>query len=216
MEQEAIARRVVEPLETTRNTLLGGRIVLHQPRRGARATGEPVLLAAALQAAPGQTVLDAGAGTGAASLCLAHRLPGLAVTALEVQPSLAELARRNAVENGGSDAIRVIEGDLAVPPSGVGRIAFDHVMTNPPFFLAGRGRPSPDESRSLARREAALDLAAWLRACLARLKPGGTITAIHRAERLGELLAVLDGRTGGLRVHPLWPVAGRSAKLVLV
>jgi tRNA1(Val) A37 N6-methylase TrmN6 len=213
--QEAIVRHA-EPLVTTRNALLDGRIVLHQPRRGARATGEPVFLAAALRAAPGQTVLDAGAGTGAASLCLVHRLPGLAVTALEVQAPLAELVRRNAIENGRAEEVCAVNGDLAAPPDGVRRIAFDHVMTNPPFFLPGRGRPSPDESRSLARSEAALDLAAWMRACLARLKPGGTITAIHRAERLGELLAALDGRTGGLHVHPFWPARGRPAKLVLV
>jgi len=216
MRQEAIVRQREEPLTTTRNALLDGRIVLHQPRRGARATGEPVFLAAALRALPGQTVLDAGAGTGAASLCLAHRLPGLNVTALVVQAPLAELAQRNAVENGRAEEVGVVIGDLATPPDEVRHIDFDHVMTNPPFFLAGRGRPSPDESRSLARSEAALDLTAWIRACLARLKPGGTFTAIHRAERLGELLAALDGRTGGLHVHPFWPAAGRPAKLVLV
>lgn len=216
MNLEATANLSTEPLETTRNKLLGGRIVLLQPRRGPRATGESILLAAAVPAAAGQTVLDAGAGAGAVSLCLAYRIGGLSVTALEIQAPLAALARRNAMENGWEQAVRVVEGDLAAPPPGVARVAFDHVVTNPPYFLAGRGRPSPDESRSLARNEAALGLADWLHACLARLKTGGTITAIHRAERLGELLGALESRAGALRIHPFWPAAGRAAKLVLV
>ena len=42
--------------------------------------------------APGKRVLEIGAGTGQASLALAQR--GLAITALELGPGLAELAGR--------------------------------------------------------------------------------------------------------------------------
>ena len=57
--------------------LLGGRVSYAQPREGFRSGIEPVLLAAAIPARPGEHVLEGGSGAGAALLCLAARVPGL-------------------------------------------------------------------------------------------------------------------------------------------
>ncbi|MGB8843911.1 MAG: N-6 DNA methylase, partial [Aliidongia sp.] len=65
------------PLAFSEDRLLGGRVVLRQPVQGFRAAIDPVLLAAAVSAEPGETVLELGTGTGAAALCLARRVPGL-------------------------------------------------------------------------------------------------------------------------------------------
>lgn len=62
----------------------------------------------------------------------------------------------------------------------------------------------------------ALDLAAWLAACLGMLRPGGWLTLIHRADRVAEVLAALLGRVGDLILFPLWPAVGRPAKRILV
>ena len=51
-----------------------------------------MLLAAAVAAEAGETVLDVGAGTGAAALCLAARVPGCAVAGLERDPELLAIA----------------------------------------------------------------------------------------------------------------------------
>ena len=48
------------------------------------------------------------------------------------------------------------------------------------------------------------------------LKPRGTLTLIHRADRLDDLIALLHGRFGAVTLIPLWPKAGRPAKRVLV
>jgi tRNA1Val (adenine37-N6)-methyltransferase len=55
---------------------LMGRLRLLQPLRGYRAATDPVLLAAACPATPGQSVLDLGCGAGAAALCLATACRG--------------------------------------------------------------------------------------------------------------------------------------------
>jgi tRNA1(Val) A37 N6-methylase TrmN6 len=59
-------------------------------------------------------------------------------------------------------------------------------------------------------------LAAWLKAGLARLRPGGWLTVIHRAERAPELLRGLDGPAGSIRLLPLVPREGRDAGRVIV
>jgi tRNA1(Val) A37 N6-methylase TrmN6 len=205
-----------ENAETSEDTLLGGRVRLRQPRHGYRVAIDPVLLAAAVDARTGERVLDVGTGVGAAALCLAARIAGAKVDGLEVQPHLAQLARGNAEFNGVENRLRVMTGDLTEPPDGLAP-EYDHVMTNPPYLPADHGHPPADPSRLIADRETTADLAVWLEFCLQRTRRGGTLTVIHRADRLDELLAHLRGRIGDTVVFPLWPGAGRDgAKRVIV
>ncbi|MEA1652986.1 hypothetical protein UAJ10_28720 [Nitrospirillum sp. BR 11164] len=48
------------------------------------------------------------------------------------------------------------------------------------------------------------------------LAPRGTLTMIHRADRVDEILARLAGRFGAVVLYPLWPRAGTEAKRVIV
>jgi tRNA1(Val) A37 N6-methylase TrmN6 len=205
---------VADPLSDDR--LLGGRVRFSQPVRGYRVAIDPVLLAAAVPARGGQLILDAGAGSGAASLCLAVRVPGCRILGLEAQRELHRIARRNIEQNGLERETDVILGVLERPPPRLAAATFDHVMTNPPHAAAG-GTSSPDSERAVAHAETTLDLAGWIGACLRMLKPHGQLTLIHRADRLDDLLAALHGRAGDIVVFPLWPAAdGRPAKRVLV
>jgi tRNA1(Val) A37 N6-methylase TrmN6 len=187
--------------------LLGGRLVLLQPRTGFRAGSDAVLLAAAVPAWPGESALDLGCGAFAAGLCLAVRVPGVVLAGMELQPPYAALARANAARN--AIPAEVVEGDLARPPAALAQRGFDHVLTNPPFFPRA-ATPAPDPGRDRARREAA-PLALWLDAALRRLRPGGRLTLIQRAERLPEVLAALAGRAGAITVLPLAARAGGPA-----
>jgi tRNA1(Val) A37 N6-methylase TrmN6 len=202
--------------DLTEDALLAGRVRLLQPRRGYRVAIDPVLLGAAVPAEAGETVLDAGLGSGAASLCLLARVPGCVVAGLELQPELAALAARNADLNG--RPLEVIGGDLLSPPADLRRRQFDHVMTNPPFDEAGRGTPSPlaQRDRAHAHGAEAGGVAGWLDACLRRLAPRGRLTLIHRADRLDLILAALAGQLGGITVLPLWPAAGEPARRIIV
>ena len=112
---------------------LGGRLRIAQPVRGYRAGADAVMLAAACPARPGESVLELGCGAGVALLCLGARVPGLALTGLELQPAYAALARRNAAANG--IAARVAEGDLAHMPALLRGESFDHVIANPPYHF---------------------------------------------------------------------------------
>jgi tRNA1(Val) A37 N6-methylase TrmN6 len=196
----------------TTDSLLAGRVRLRQPQRGYRVAIDPVLLAAAVPAKPGETVLDAGLGTGAASLCLLARVPGCHVTGIELQPELAELAASNAALN--AVELDVVTGDLLAPPPDLRARSFAHVITNPPFLEPGEGTASPVAQRMQAHGEALT--ADWLGACLRRLAPGGWLTLIHRADRLDRVLAALAGRVGSIALLPLWPAAGVRARRAIV
>lgn len=204
------------PLPVSDDALLGGRVKLLQPVEGYRVAIDPVLLAAAVPAGAGDSVLDLGCGVGAAALCLAVRVPGCRVTGVEVQRELVRLAGENAARNGVADRVAIMAGDIGHPPPRLEPGSFAHVMANPPYVAAEAASPSPLPAKATATVEGGADLAAWVRFALTMARPRGTITFIHRADRLEHLLAQFAGRAGGIVVLPLWPGAGKPAKRVIV
>lgn len=206
-----------EDFPTRTDRFYGGRLLLRQPARGYRAGIDPILLAASVPAAAGDTVLDVGCGVGTAGLCLLARRGDVSVTALELQPALAALARTNAEDNGLADRLSVVEGDLLCPPEALRGRHFDHVVTNPPWHPATATRRPATASKSIGHVEGAAGLEEWLRAAARFVGPHGTLSVIHRADRLGDLLSGLAGRgLGEVRVLPLWPKAGQAAGRVVV
>ncbi|MEX2617941.1 MAG: DUF2007 domain-containing protein [Alphaproteobacteria bacterium] len=197
------------------DTLLGGRVALRQHAGGYRAAIDPVLLAAATPAVAGR-VLDVGTGVGAAALCYASRTPGAQVVGLEIQPNMAAIAADNTRRNGFESRVTIVTGDLLHPPAVLAPGGFDHVMANPPYLPAGRGAPPPDPSKAMAMVEGEAGLDAWIGFCLRMTAPKGSVTMVHRADRLDEILALLRQRAGGIVVFPLWPGRGRPAKRVIV
>jgi tRNA1(Val) A37 N6-methylase TrmN6 len=201
----------------TEDALLDGRLRLVQPAEGYRAAIDPVLLAAAVPAQAGEQVLDVGAGVGAASLCLAARVEGCRIAGIELQPSLGRLANDNAARNGLNHRVAVMAGDLLRPPPRLAPGAYEHVMANPPHLAARRATPPPDAGKAAAQVEGEAQLLAWINFCLAMVRPRGSMTLIHRADRLDGILAALHRRAGEIVVFPLWPAAdGRPAKRVVI
>ncbi len=204
------------PAGVSDDALLGGRVRLRQPVAGYRVAIDPVLLAAAVPAAPHDTVLDIGCGVGAAALCLAARVPECRITGIETQRDLVRLAGDNIFLNGCEARVSVMLGDLMRPPPRLEPGSFSHVMANPPFLEADAGTAPPDVGKATAHVEGAADLAAWVRFALAMVRQRGSLTFIHRADRLDHLLAELSRRTGDIVIFPLWPGAEKPAKRVIV
>jgi tRNA1(Val) A37 N6-methylase TrmN6 len=198
------------------DALLGGRVRVVQPASGYRAAVDPVLLAASVPAAPGERVLDLGAGVGAAAMCLAARIPGVLVEGIELQPDLAAAAAEGARLSGLADRVRVVAGDLRGPPGPIAAGGYDHVLANPPYLRAGGATPPPDASKAAANVEGEGGLPAWTDAAARLLRPRGLLALVHRADRLGDVLSALRPRFGGLVLLPVHPRAGAPATRILV
>lgn len=201
--------------DITEDAVLDGRVRLRQPARGYRAGVDAALLAAACDAKPGERVIEAGCGAGAALLAAAARRPAALFTGVERDAAAAALARQNAALNGAAARVEIVEGDVAVRFSGLGLAPFDAALANPPFF------DDPEALRGPAaeRRGAWLaddGLAAWTQFLSKAVREGGTMTVIHRADRLADLLALLSEKAGSFQVRPIHPFADEPAKRVLV
>ncbi len=116
-------------------TFLDGRVRVTQPGQGFRSGLDAVMLAAAVPARAGENALELGSGAGTASLCLAARIKGIAITGVEIDPSLVALATTNAAANGG-DCQFVAVDIFRLPPEL--KRDFDQVFCNPPFHGEGQ------------------------------------------------------------------------------
>jgi len=215
-----------DSIEVTKDGFLNGAVVITQPKSGFRAGSDAVLLAAALNVESGQSILDVGSGVGTAGFCALYRVAESQLWAIELQENLVKLAQRNAEQNNLQDRAHIIHADIGVRMSFRGATGpygkrlleegFDHVITNPPFYGKGRAQKAKSMTKTISHIESSVALADWLQFCLARTKSKGTVTVIHRAERLADILAALSPGCGSFRVIPLWPSQEVSAKRVIV
>jgi len=199
----------------TENSVLDGRVRLLQPQRGYRAGLDAALLAAACDAADGARVIEAGCGGGAALLAAAARRPRARFTGVERDPAAAALARRSIALNDLGDRVEVLDGDVAARFQALGRAPFDAALANPPFFddPAALRAPAPERRGAWMADDG---LAAWIGFLLKAVREGGTLTVIHRADRLADLLALLAPKAGSVQVRPVQPFIDAPAKRVLV
>lgn len=173
----------------TYDMFFGGALRIAQPRTGYRFSIDAVILARSLQPKPGDRILELGSGCGVIPLILAHRFADIRITGVEVQAELARIARRNIMENGMQDRIRILEMDMT-------DLEIDHigapvhrVVSNPPYRAPASGRVNPDPQRAVARHEIRITAAEVIETAGRMLTDGGQLHLIHTAERLAEIFA---------------------------
>lgn len=176
---------------------------------------DAALLAAACDIAEGGRVIEAGCGVGGALLAAASRRPGARFVGLERDAAAADLARQNVTLNDLADRVTILDGDVEGGFRALDLPPFDAVISNPPYFddPAALRAPAPEKSGAWM---ADGGLAAWTSFCLKAVREGGTITLIHRADRLADLLALLAPKAGSFRIRPVQPFADAPAKRVIV
>ena len=198
-------------------SLFDGRLVCLQHRHGYRFSIDAVMLAHFIVPAPGERLLDLCAGCGVISLILAYRHPSLTLTALEVQPALAGLARESARRNGLGDRITVLTGDCRQIRTLVGAGGFDRVVVNPPYRRVDTGRRNPQSEQAIARHELLANIEQVAQAAAFALRTRGRVALVYPAVRLASLLRALDEvALAPKRLRMVHSYPGDVARLVLV
>ena len=95
----------------TRDTILGGRLALIQPKHGYRFSLEAILLGRFVRASTRERVLELGAGCGVISIMIASLYRPREIVAVEIQPDLSDMIARNATMNN-LGTVRAICADL--------------------------------------------------------------------------------------------------------
>lgn len=171
-----------------------------------RFTSDSVLLSKFARAKFGDKVADFCSGSGVVGfhfLCLNPSLVS-SLTLFEMQETLADMSRRTALLNGFECRVENVR------VQDVGREyddAFSLVLCNPPYEKSGFENEVYE--RAICRKEITLTLSEIVEAAFRKLKFGGRLAIINRADRVAELLFLLKKR--GLEPKRLQFVAGAAA-----
>ncbi len=203
------------------DAFLGGKLQILQPEKGYRAGIDAVLLAASIPAMDGDTLFEAGIGTGVAAACLAKRVPGTIITGVEIASRYALIAEENFKRNQLHERVMVLKGDLCDsmrhdqldwPAPG----SVSHAYANPPFFEDHAVQAPADGLRAQAHMLKAGELENWVKVMTNAVRPRGTVSIIHPASSLLTLLAAMEPKLGGLTVLPLRAHRKDAASRIIV
>lgn len=192
-------------------------IRLFQAKNGYRFSVDALLLENFISTARASKGIELGTGSGIISILLAKRLKEAELTAVELQYSLAERARRNVSINGLDGKVEILSKDIKELKSVFSTNTFDFVYSNPPFRKTETGRMSIHEERAVARHEVEMTLPDLVKTAAYLLKHSGRFFLIYHPFRLTELIELLrQSRLEPKKMRFVHSAQGEEAKMVLI
>ncbi len=178
--------------ETLNDVVMDG-LRLIQKKNGFRYGMDAVVLSQFAALPAKARAIDLGTGTGIIALILAKR-GARAVTALEQDPEMAELAARNVRLNQLEDVMRVHCGDVCKVREEFASESFDLVVSNPPYRIPNTGKLAQYDAVARARHEITATLEDFISAAQYLARYRGRFAMIHLPERMVEILSLLHAK----------------------
>ena len=210
--------------QTTTDAFHSGAFQVIQPKTSGYRSGlDALLLASAVPQNAAGILADLGAGVGVAGLAALNLNADLDLLAVEKNPQLVQLLDRTLLLEKNKvlrTRSKVIEADVvanaaARAKSGLEAESVAHAIMNPPYNPITLRAPSdPARAEAFMIGEGGID--AWFRTAASIIRPGGTLSLIYRTEQLGDVLACMQGRFGGLEVLPIHSRRDEASKRLIV
>ena len=152
-------------------------------------TGDSVVLANFVDIKAKDKCVEIGAGSGVISILLTAKTPVQNIKAFELQPSMADLAKKNVLLNDLDDKIEVICDDVKNFGKYIEKASVDVVFSNPPYMKSGLEQK--EDVRAIARHDKTLPIEMLCSSTSQMLKMGGKFYVVYTAERTAELVVTL-------------------------
>ena len=181
-----------------------------------RFTTDAVLLANFCNEMKSKLCVEFCAGSGVISILVAAKKRPAKVVAIELQPNLADMARRSVEYNNLTDVIEVVCDDVLNAASIIDHPA-DVVVCNPPYRKIGSGETQLAQNLALCRHEIAITLEQVIASAAKTLNNRGTFYLVHQAERIAEIVSLCASYKLAVKeIVPVCPRQGKEPNLVLV
>lgn len=117
-------------------------------------------------------ILDLCTGNGVVPILLTTRTKA-SIEGIEIQPRLADMARRSVSLNGLESAIEIREGDLRELVQITGHGVYDAITVNPPYMPLNGSDIKLNPHQAIARHEVNCTLEEVIQACSRLVRNGG-------------------------------------------
>lgn len=164
-----------------------------------------------------EKIADLGAGNGAVSMLMAAHQELCCINAVEIQPRMADMARRSTILNDLQDRIQVHCLDMRSAFEVLGREGHSLVVCNPPYGGQGCTLLSAGEHERIARHEDGLGPGDVARSAARLLKFGGRFCVVYPAPRAFEMMEAMQAcRLAPKRIRTVHSRADKAPKLILI
>ncbi|MHB8063308.1 MAG: tRNA1(Val) (adenine(37)-N6)-methyltransferase [Ruminiclostridium sp.] len=152
---------------------------------------DAVLLADFADVKKNHRVLDIGTGTGIIPILLSGKTHAKSIIGLEIQESMAEMAKRSVILNSLQNRVQIVHGDIKKYSEYFSKASFDVVVSNPPYTNKGCGLVNPHDSKAVSRHELLCSLEDVVSSAASLLVSGGQFAMVHRPERLVDIICCM-------------------------
>lgn len=188
-----------------------------QKKQGFKFGMDAVLLSGYANIHKGENVIDLCSGNGIVPLLLHAKTEAGRICGMEIQPEIADMAKRSVVYNNLENRIEMVCGDVKEASGIFGKASFEVVTVNPPYMKADAGLKNPNDSKAIARHEVKLSLEELANSINELLVPKGRVYMIHRPFRLTEIIDTFHKNNLEIkRLRMVYPFIDKEPNMVLM
>lgn len=179
-------------------------------------TSDSVILANYVKANSKDVVVDLCSGSGIIAILLTAKTKAKKIIAVELQDNMAHLAQENIKLNNLEDKVEIKNISLQQAPKILGKESCTVVVCNPPY-TKNPCYVNESETIAIARHELKMTLEELIKSVSELLKFGGKFYFVHRAERLTEILSLLNKyKVPAKELSFIYPKHNNVAYLVMI
>lgn len=188
-------------------------LMIIQDRNGYKFSTDSVLLSNFAKAKPESVCVDLCSGSGVVAILFSYKNKIKKTFAVEIQPQVADRARRSSKLNGLN--IEVVNIDLKLAPEKLGFEMADVVTVNPPYNKMGE--TSKTDEIAISTHEISTNIGEIAEVASKILKYGGKLFLVHRADRLVEVInALTKNKLEPKVLQVVYPKASKEPNLILI
>lgn len=178
---------------------------------------DAVLLSSFVKVKAKHQVVEFGTGTGIIPILLSGKAKFDYLRAFEVQPEVADMARRSIKLNNLEEQIEVIEANLKNALDYIEPCSVDVVVSNPPYMSTHGGIKNPNDKKAISRHEILCTLEEIIEVASKILKPSGNLYMIHRPNRLADLIYLCkQNKLEPKEIRMIQPYADKRPNIFLI
>lgn len=166
-------------------------LFLIQKRNGFKFGVDAVLLSDFAKNTRSKRTLDLCTGTGVVPILMSAKTNTPEFHAVEIQPQIADMAKRSVEYNSLGGRIKIVCGDLKNAVNIYGKASFDKITCNPPYMKKASAIVNDNDTLSVSRHEILCTLEDVIKTSAQLLIPKGRLYMVHRPSRLVDIICLM-------------------------